>query len=715
MPTPPPPDPRGVKYPFQGTRCYYAANKNPANNGGWTLAAELQFEMLHGNAGQTPSTCLIRELPAGTTAKRQATVNSEEALTGNGETGTLFCGAHVSVDWLVKIEAQPIGSSSWKPIFLGVIVKPEFDLDSCTILWHCEDYRYFMRKRVLYGRRLYDPANISEPVYVKGSRMTFNAGDRPDRYQVGPSLGDPEGTPPASDLPLFLPPDYNRLEANITPGSLPGPAIPGTSGTNPWADYWLAGHIWNYLRYIYCTNTPTDIAYLSIGAFVNWPLANERPPTGGATDYQWLFTDEEGVLTYCSNLCCTEWTIAQAVTALLHKCGPYDWTLVPNADGNTCDLVPFNTHEGIGTLDFFWSDYKQTVKEGTPDVAGGKLFRDRTDFYNRGYAVGWKNRVETSPTTIAEFYTPGGLSSLMMDATDADTTAWLAAYKAGSADVKKYPNVYTRFVVPIGYDWTELLGASLELQTAIQPVAFNKLISFAWAFDTVNGLAPAWQQLRPQVWRSKDSGSTWEALPPTIGVEIVKDACGIRLSDNARTGPTPWIWNGNADAPVVYDLLITIAVETESMMSATIDKTVSGDAAREYFLDGGIDYRPAQRINAYYSTTDGTATGKITTNNSTHQPVKIGTPASPVKFIDRQASLDSELDYRMRMKNAVVITGSLPLWGMRIDPLPLGYLLGTLTVSGDTPIRPELDLNSCIRGFRITRQPPETVLTLDGR
>ena len=69
----------------------------------------------------------------------------------------------------------------------------------------------------------------------------------------------------------------------------------------------------------------------------------------------------------------------------------------------------------------------------------------------------------------------------------------------------------------------------------------------------------------------------------------------------------------------------------------------------------------------------------------------------------------------MRMKNAVVITGSLPLWGMRIDPLPLGYLLGTLTVSGDTPIRPELDLNSCIRGFRITRQPPETVLTLDGR
>ena len=63
------PDPRGVKCPFQGTRCYYATGRNPALPGSWNLAAELQFEMLHGTDGATPSVCILRELPAGTTAK----------------------------------------------------------------------------------------------------------------------------------------------------------------------------------------------------------------------------------------------------------------------------------------------------------------------------------------------------------------------------------------------------------------------------------------------------------------------------------------------------------------------------------------------------------------------------------------------------------------------------------------------------------------------
>lgn len=722
------PDPRGVKNIPQGVRTYYAANKDPASPGTWTLAAELNFETLQGNSGPTPNLCVLRELPPSETgsAKRGAIApNTEQAKTGNDATGTLFCGAHITVDSLVKVEAQAIGSSAWTVIFIGVVVKPEFDLDSCTILWHCEDYRHFMRKTVLYGRRVYDPdaGDPSVPVFIKGSRLTFNENDRPDRYQEGASLGDPDGSPASHDLPLFLPPDYNRLEDDRIPGGTKiGAAIPGGSGDNPWADYWLAGHVWNYLQDVYVGHVPAAIAHLSLSGFINWPVANQTKPEEGDPDYRWMFAydgDFAELWIFVSDLALTGVSIDKAITVILQRCGPFDWTLVPNADGIHADIVPFNTHAGYGDpIDYAWGDYRSTVYESAPDVTGGKLFRDRTEFYNRGYAVGRKTVVETSLTTIADLNSDGAPESLIMDATDADTTSWLAAYKAGTSDAKKFPNVYRRFIVPMGFPWNEWVFSGLEVQNAIPRGALSSLMTKGWAFDQISGIAPCFQRLKPLVWRNREDPEdppVWEPLPANIGVEVTFDSCGIWLSDNARTGKTPWVWDGNADDPTVYDLLVTLAVETDDLVSTSINDAGAGERAREYFMDGGNSYRPAMRINAYYNTDDGTTSGKITTNNSTYQPVKIGTPASPVKFNDRGTALDAELRYRMDMKNSVVITGTLPLWGMRIDPWPVGHLLGSLTVAGEDPTRPELNLNACIRGFRMTRNPPATVLTLDGR
>jgi len=710
------PDPRGTKYPWQGTRVYYAETKDPAAPGDWTLAAELQFESLAGNCGPTPNLCLLRELPDGSTPKRAASVESEQALTGDNTTGTLFCGAHITVDSLVKLEAQPIGSSDWKPAFLGVVVKAEFDLDSCTLLWHCEDYRHFMQRVVLYGRRVYDPDSPQAPTYIRGARLTFNENDRPDRYQEGPTLGDPDGDPAAHDLPLFLPPDYNRLEDNLTAG----PAIPGDNGDNPWADYWLAGHIWNYLRHEYCTSPPSAIAHLGIGAFINWPEANQGDPEEGQPDYRWLFMfegDPENAWTYCSDLAVTGSELGKAVSGLLHKCGPYDWTLVPNADGNTADIVPFNTHSGWGEnyLDYIWGDVDQTVYAAEPDVTGGKLYRDRSDFYNRGYAVGRKTVVETSVTTRAELFKSGDPASLQVDATPEDTAAWLLAYKGDSGDARKYPNVYRRFTVPLDYDWGKYVFNNTKGRTVVAEVraALSTLLTRGWAFDAITGFAPAWQRLKPLVWRNTNVGGTptWEPLPSTIGVRVAGGACGIELSDNARTGKAPWTWNGDADNPVVYEILVTLAIETDDLLSTEDDRSSQGDRARELFLDGGNAYRPAMRINAYYPVD---SEGKITTNNPA-SIAPIGTPAAPAKFVDRQSALDAELAYRMDMKNAVVITGSLPLWGLRFDPWPLGQLLGQIQANGEAPLRPTLDLNACIRGFRMTRKPPATIYQLDGR
>jgi len=184
------------------------------------------------------------------------------------------------------------------------------------------------------------------------------------------------------------------------------------------------------------------------------------------------------------------------------------------------------------------------------------------------------------------------------------------------------------------------------------------------------------------------------------------------LSDNARTGKTPWIWDGNADSPTVYELMITIAVETDELMSSSVNDMGTGEAAREYFMDGGNGYRPAQRINAVFPV-DGD--GHITTNNPVGT-TKLGTPAAPNPLVDRQAALDAELKYRLKMKNAVVIRGDIHAWGMRFDPWPIGYLLGNLTVpESEEQTRVGLALNACIRGFHLTRNPPMTRYTLDGR
>ena len=703
MPTPPP-DPRGLKYPFQGTRVYYAATQDPGDNGGWTLAGELQFESLHAFAGMNPNLCLIRELPAGATPKRKATVNSEEAPTGNYTTGTLFCGDNISVDSLVKVEAQPIGSTDWKPIFLGVVMKPKLDLNSMTIIWPCHDYREFMKTTPLYGRTIYDP-DSGATVYIKAARMTFNEHDKPDRGQMGTTL-----TPDGTDLSCWVPQCYNRADE-----------LPASTAANPeeaWADYWLAGHIWNYLRATYFLATPTEIDYLSLGDFINMPEASE---TAG-DDLYWLFNDATLGRVICSDFALTGGDMAKAITPLLEKAGPYDWTLVPNSDGDTCDIVPFNVHEGLGDpLDFVWGDYQQNVYAGTPDIDGGYIERDRSDYHNRGFAVSRRTCVETTLTTRAALFAAGAPASLIMDATAADvgdaTSGWLKAYSKGNTDVDLYPNVYRRFRVPDGYDWATYVfnGDATQAAVAGYRGALAQLITRGGSFEDSGGLdpAPVFRPMKPQVWRNKNVGGspTWERLPSNMGFEVLWDRAGIWLSDNVRTGDTPWIWNGDVASPVVYELAVTLAIETDALMSSAVNKQLTGERVREYFLDGGNTYRPCERINAMLPV-DGS--GNPTTNN----PVSIGvfgSPAAPSFYADRAAALSAELAYRMEMKNAPVISGHLPLWGMRFDPWPLGYLFGTMTNSADEPVRPELQLNACIRGFKITRNPPSTALELDGR
>jgi hypothetical protein len=255
------------------------------------------------------------------------------------------------------------------------------------------------------------------------------------------------------------------------------------------------------------------------------------------------------------------------------------------------------------------------------------------------------------------------------------------------------------------------------------PPSLRQLLTLGYAnkggTDPVSVLRP----LRFQIWRSKNSGATWESKPDSIGVEILPDCCGIRFSANARNPKDPWTWNGNTGAPVVYDLMVTLAIETTEPIDSTIDLTVASSRVREYFMDGGNAYTAVKRVNAVIninSDSNPTALAPDTTKTNTKGPngtKTFGTKGTPDVFYDESDAMAADLRCRLHMKNAACIQGSLLLTGLRIDPWPIGCLVGTLTVAGDEPIRQTMNLNACIRSFKMERSADtiQTTYTLDGR
>jgi hypothetical protein len=720
MPEPPPPDPRGVKRPVQQFKVYYAATKDPAAPGTWTLAPELKFETLQGYSGPQPNVCILIENKAPTEAdgfKSQGSpADFDEGLTGNGETGTLFSGAHITVDSLVKVEANTVAApSTFGPIFIGVVVKPTYDLGAAVTTWHCEDYRHFMRKAPVYGRYIYDfyAPEVPTPIFVKSFRTTFNEGGKPDRGQIGTTLGED-----SEDMGAWVEPMLNRLDQTAESG-------PADPAMEEWADYWLGGHVWNHIRAFYFfAGPPIEIAHLSMAGFINMPAASETPP--GETDpdnLYWLFVDSLGVRVFLSDFAVTGIDTARIISMLLQKAGPYDWTLVPNADGNKSDIVCFNVHEGLGAvagtpdlLDYTWGDYGQTVSDAAPDVLDGKITRDQTEWFNRGYAVSRRRIVETTLTTLPEQFAEDAPASLVMDASDSDVTAYVAAVAAKNADAlkdDKYRNVYRRYRVPVGYNWGTYVfnGNAKKMIAAGNNPGLRRLITQGWsqrgAYDSVPRLAP----LDPLVFRSTNGGASWEPRPVHVGVTVLPDCTGILLSEEARTGATPWTWNGDTTTPVAYHIMVTMGLETAEPIDAVVDKTVSSARAREFFFDGGNEYRNAERIHCVLPVNgDGDPTaGKPTAYDT------FGTPAVPDMVVNESAALAAEMAYRMEIKNSPNISGVLVLTGLRIDPWPIGHLVGELSVSGEAPNRQAMQLNACIRSFRLDREADTTQYTLDGR
>jgi hypothetical protein len=316
-----------------------------------------------------------------------------------------------------------------------------------------------------------------------------------------------------------------------------------------------------------------------------------------------------------------------------------------------------------------------------------------------------------------------------MDATADDVTAYLAAVTAKSPNAKKdsfYGAVYRRYRVPRTYDWPAYVFNN-EPITVDQCGTMRRLQSLGAAARGSFDPAPEFRPLPILAWRRKRDHDGpvggWEAKPDYIGLIPLPDAIGVQFDANARNGKEPWTWNGDPADPIVYDIMVTLSLDVGLPLTAKSGTLASGERARECFLDCGNTIPPVHRINcilpvdaSYNVTADAPGTnadprGIGPAGTKTH-----GTPVLPDIFVTGLAQVEAELAYLMRRKNASFVQGNISLWGLRIDPWPIGHLFGSLLIdNGETPTRETMNLNACIRSFKMSRADQSTAYTLDGR
>ncbi len=688
----------------QNVRVYVADNQNPDSPGDWTLISSLRLESLELKSGSTPSEALFSESVSpetGTFKAQHVPPATETAETGNGQMGSLFCGADVTENDLLKVEIEGAGGGeSYSPVFFGVVAEMKYDLGRAALLIRALDYRFFLQRTPVYGRLCHNPHTSPQEFFIRSGRTTFNADGEPDRGQSGAL-----GSSGAYDTHCFAAPRYNRDE------STPGPVESG----QVWADFWTLGHVWNYLREVYCANTPGELGYLGDITFLDWPEASEEP----SGELHFLFEEYGGKANTVRDLAITGLSLAEALDQLVRRAGPYDWTLVPNAgSGAEYGIEVFSTVDGLGTLDYEWGQVGQAVSVASPRVLGGELARRSLDRFDRALGIGRRKVYEITLSTEDDTLVPGWDPDAQSD--------WVSGWAGGDpgAASTDYQGVFLRWHAPDDLDWGAEFFGGAEAEGGGRS-ALRTLLSWAQDEPAATGAASRRVRLRPIVWRKRTdiSGASWEKLPAQIALGLLPDVCGFQLGGSARNvgdgvawpDDAPWSWDGNTGSPVTHEIRITLAVEADERVLAEVDNTPSGARAREHFLDGGNTFAHTLRSDAVIPTDDGTTAG---------QPV-LDLPAgggdatfSGVStIVNETADLQDILDNRLAARDRAFVGGTLLLSGLAAGgslPFPVGYRVGQLEVSASGD-RPALDINACVGFARLDVRADTTTLGLDGR
>lgn len=443
----------------------------------------------------------------------------------------------------VKIVHTPYGEESGTIVFRGLVtgVIPAWRTESGAVHLVVSDQRWLMQGAPIVGWRHYNPA-LEESSFLAAFLPVFNPNGKGNRCTV------------------------SGYETEII-----------TPGWGASSAFWARGHVWNGLRehFLEPEADPEDVInYLSHA--IDWPELASDGDWAPLFDADNVWPDMAIGGIYCD----------KALDLLVHKRGGHDWWLAPDGGNDLPVLTLYGTAPGTiaasqTRVSFARGTAGQTVQQAEADVIGGGPSWDASRVALQVLGLGARKRYDLSFDTVAGSAGHGWLSE--------ELTAWLGLSDAERR--KQYKNVLRRFVVPLAMDWVSEFGWTANVLG--EKLAGAQLVSTDPGSSGSDG-QPV--RLRAQVWRSKDSGSTWEELPQTYGgISPIAGGLGIELAEAARD--KFWTWDGDEGDPVVYDLRLTISVECEERLAVDPVKLEGTDWPRRdrLLLDDHFKYEARRK------------------------------------------------------------------------------------------------------------------------
>lgn len=611
----------------------------------WVETEELRPLRISDVSGRVPSTAVLEYLGGGTAPLR--TGGGYTASTGLDAQGNpagaivkpSVCGLMDMVRIVECVPAEGEEEAYEKPIFQGLVVgiAPDWTKETTAIL--CADWRWLMARTPVLGWTYYYLAGEAEAhEFLQESLAVFNPKGLPNRY-AGPDVA----TYPAS--------------------------ICGESSVH--SGHWARAHVWNGLRWHFSTNVPTDAGEELVNStahYMAWPALEEEGHGGG------LFGD-----CVWPDLALGGKYLDQALELLARRGAGYDWWVRPPEPGedlSTLELygtAPDTIEAGQEHISLARGELYKSPAQSPREVLGGSPAWDAGQVALEVIGLGARKKFDLSFDTVS--------GTLVKDWTSTQRTAWLGLSLAERR--RQYRNVFRRFVVPDDVDWVGEYGWPVGVLR--QRLAGAQLLSIDSATVGADG-RPV--RLRAQIWRSADSGSSWEELPADRGtVSILPSGIGVELAEAARE--KPWTWDGTFESPAEYDLRITVSVEGDERLMPGISAIEGTDWPRLTRLVLAEQFGYEARREAYMNASGSPAAPVMDGGTAT----LFGDGADD-EIRDDTGQLAELMGQVIDQLGRLGRSGPIPLKGIRTDIRP-GMVLDDVTGGGTG--RPDEPFDTVIR------------------
>lgn len=514
-------------------------------------------------SGSTPARCLLASArdPDRTGPVFPPTLGrSAVAKLPNGEYGEQLVPFGLLPWTFVKVTCQ---GDELQTVFLGVVTGWRLNRQRARVEVVCQDYRVLMRRIRCRGSRWWRPVTGSED-FILDLGPHFNAGGVPDEYVSAVGVRDW----------TFITRGYNQADGSQV------------DGTKRFATFWRVGEALNCLRDYFVADPAGELQ--TAKDWLVWPQVT-------ATTHPWLFVDPvTGKDRRVGDLDCAGRSLAWAVEQLLAAAGVGDWALryVRSGDRDKAELVFYEIF-GVMAKKKFYTELKmgepgKRIDQAEPDVFDADLEVDYSEAFQQVRVVGARKSFDVS----LDSHTAGTLEPMW---SAAQKTAWDAMPTGTNAEraAKKaaYPDVLCAWCVPENINWTAFFGGGAGWREGDRE-SFAELASVSLK-EAGAGDRPV--RLRMIVWRSTDSGVSWEELPSDVPVTPLRNRVGFRLGVSAREirsllgGETGEPWSHCAGTE--WYMRLTVRVEADERLVATYADAGTSWPDGEFYVPAGNRYR----------------------------------------------------------------------------------------------------------------------------